>query len=149
MNIIADAIGTNYTLQALEYQQNGDFQSAGFYFSQGIQKYQDALQSNPNNPSLLEHLAISQAGEVIVSTILKSGEVAFFIIHFQSLQLFSLSKSLSLSIQKPKVILGHWPSVRLEQKDVKVIQCDQIFLRAIDASPGDHFIFFSFDFFFK
>jgi hypothetical protein len=75
MNIIADAIGTNYTLQALEYQQNGDFQSAGFYFSQGIEKYQDALQSNPNNPSLLEHLAISQAGEVIVSTILKSGEV--------------------------------------------------------------------------
>jgi len=111
MNIIADATGTNFCLHGFELQQQGDFETAAFYFRQAVAKYKMALQSNPTNPLLLEHMAFCLASEVIARTIIQSEKPT------------------------PKVILGHWPEVQLQQSDQDVQQADNFFLRAIDANP--------------
>eukprot|EP00009_Paramoeba_aestuarina_P006633 CAMPEP_0201511216 /NCGR_PEP_ID=MMETSP0161_2-20130828/3700_1 /ASSEMBLY_ACC=CAM_ASM_000251 /TAXON_ID=180227 /ORGANISM="Neoparamoeba aestuarina, Strain SoJaBio B1-5/56/2" /LENGTH=399 /DNA_ID=CAMNT_0047906613 /DNA_START=89 /DNA_END=1288 /DNA_ORIENTATION=- len=112
MNIIADATGTNFAYHGLiELQETGDYESAEFYFRQAIVKYKQALQSNPNNPQLLEHLAICLAVESIVTVVLET------------------------EMNPPPFVRGHWPKVSLKQSSPSVLNADQIFLLACDASP--------------
>uniref|UniRef100_A0A7S4K9F7 CLU central domain-containing protein n=1 Tax=Paramoeba aestuarina TaxID=180227 RepID=A0A7S4K9F7_9EUKA len=112
MNIIADATGNNFAYHGLlELKETGDYESAGFYFRQAIVKYRMALQSNPNNPQLLEHLAICLASESIVSCVLESDQ------------------------PPPQFRSGHWPEVTLKQGTQSVQDADQVFLRAFDADP--------------
>jgi hypothetical protein len=97
MNIVADTTGvihmlnglqlqqvslhnTQHTIQNLQAKQNCDYDSAIFYYQQAEEMYELALQSHPNNRSLLQNMAVCYASRVICDQIVstKMGVCVYF-----------------------------------------------------------------------